>query len=339
MKIGIVTIYKCYNYGSFYQAYGLQRYLESLGHDVSFLDLDTKFNRRYRLRKQFSRDIKRDFFSLKLVFNYIKDWNLYCIKPKDSVKYDLIIIGSDEIWNIHNGSFTCLPEYYGLDLPCNTIITYASCVGRSDLESFANRAELIDGIKNIDAVSVRDDNTEAFVSEIRPNGNAIRVLDPSFLVNWKEVEKPCNYKDFILVYTYDGNWGFSEDYINKTKEFAKATELPLVSVGFRNIWCDKWIACSPREFLGYLRNATYVVTDTFHGTAMSIQYQKEFISLGKGKQKVESLLKELNLFSRLYQDQSDFSHLFAKPIDYSEVNKQIDIKKERSEKFLKKYLR
>lgn len=338
MRIGLVTIYKCYNFGSFYQAYGLQQYLEKLGHKVEFLDLDTDYNKHYRLRKQFNRDISRDVFSLKVIKGYTKDWKLYHIAKETAAKYDLIIIGSDELWNIHNSSFTPLPEYYGINLPCEKVISYASCVGRARLDSFDKNPELLEGIKSINEVSVRDDSTESFVSSLRPDREVTRVVDPSFLADWSLIEKPCKMKDFILVYTYDGDWGFSEENIQKTKDFAEKMGLPLVSVGFRNTWCDKWIAGSPRKFLGYLKNAAYVVTDTFHGTAMSIQYQKEFISLGKGKDKVESLLKEFDLYSRLFTEENVFEAVFSKKTDYASANKIIQSRIKESKDYLNKYI-
>lgn len=333
MKIGLVTIYKCYNYGSFYQAYGLYKCLEDMGHEVSFIPTDTKYNIKYRLRRQFNRDIKRDLFSLKLSKAYLKDWNLYNIAKKNK-DFDLIIIGSDELWNIQNKSFTPSYEYYGLNLPTNNVFTYASCAGRSNISNFKNYPNLLEGIKGIKTVSVRDDETEQFYKELTGKSSVPRVIDPSFLVDWHKIEKSCKEQNFILLYTYDGNWGFSEEYIKATKDFANKKGLPIISVGFKNDWCDKSVACSPREFLGYLNNATYVVTDTFHGTAMSIQYKKQFISMGKGKSKVESLLAELNLKERIFDANNSLDAIAAKDIDYKEIEPLISEKKQNSLKFL-----
>ncbi len=333
MKIGIVTIYRCYNYGSFYQAYGLFEYIKSLGHDVSFLPVDCKYNISYRLHKQFNRDIKRDLFNLKLSASYLKDWKLYSIAGKNENDFDLIIIGSDEIWNINNKTFLPDPRYYGVDLPVEKVFTYASCVGRSCVSDFKDYPSLINGIKNIKTVSARDDATEKFVKELKGTVPP-RVIDPSFLADWRKIEKKTVEKNYILVYTYDGYWGFSDEYIKATKEFAKSKNLPLVSVGFRNDWCDKWVAASPREFLGYLRNASYVVTDTFHGTAMSIQYEKQFVSMGKGKSKVESLLNDFGLSDRIFTADNGFSQITGNSIDYSTVNMLINEKISYSKKFI-----
>lgn len=334
MKIGLVTIYKCYNYGSFFQAYGLQKYLQDMGHEVSFLPTDTKYNIKYRLRKQFNRDIKRDLFSLKSCKAYLRDWRLYNIAKKSQNDFDMIIIGSDEIWNIQNKSFTPDSRYYGLNLPTDKVISYASCVGRSNISSFENYPKLLEGIKGINTVSVRDDETELFYKELTGVTSVQRVIDPSFLIDWHSLQKSCKEHDFILLYTYDGSWGFSEEYIKATKEFAAEKDLPLVSVGFKNDWCDKSIAASPREFLGYLNNATYVVTDTFHGTALSIQYEKQFVSMGKGKQKVESLLHELELSNRIYEGNKKISDIINNDIDYKKINRIIEAKKKQSKLYL-----
>lgn len=334
MKIGLVTIYKCYNYGSFYQAYGLQKCLQDMGHDVSFIPIDTKYNIKYRLKKQFNRNIKRDFFSLKSCRAYLKDWRLYNIAKKSKNDFDIIIIGSDEIWNIQNKTFTPSYEYYGLNLPTENVFTYASCVGRSKISSFDNYPKLLEGIKGIKTVSVRDDETEQFYKELTGVSSVQRVMDPSFLIDWHKLEISCKEHNFILLYTYDGSWGFSEEYITATKDFAKKKGLPIISVGFKNDWCDKTVACGPREFLGYLNNATYVVTDTFHGTAMSVQYKKQFISMGKGKSKVESLLSELNLKERIFDETNSFDMITANDIDYKKLETVISEKTENSIKFL-----
>lgn len=339
MKIGIVTIYKCYNYGSFYQAYGLYKYLEDLGHDVEFIKLDTTYNIKYRLRRQFTRDVKRDIFSLKLISGYVKDWGKYKIASGNSTDYDLVIIGSDEIWNINNKSFTCLPEYYGLNINCENIISYASCVGRAVIDDFDDHKDLIDGIRSLEAVSARDGVTQEFLSQIREDNNIQRVIDPSFLIDWRAVEKPCKRKDFILVYTYDGYWGFSDEFIKASKDFAKSVNLPLICVGFRNTWCDEYTACSPCEFLGYLRNATYVITDTFHGSAMSIQYNKQFVCMGEGKAKTDSLLEEFDLVDRRYNGSRELSEIFSNNIDYSVINQTIKEKTMSSKDYLNRFIK
>ncbi len=334
MKIGLTTIYKCYNYGSFYQAYGLQKCLEDMGHEVYFIPTDTPYNLKYRLRRQFDRDIKRDLFSLKLCKAYLKDWRLYHIAGKNTKDFDLIIIGSDELWNIQNRSFTPSAEYYGLCLPTDRVFTYASCVGRSGIANFESYPKLLEGIKGINTVSVRDDETEGFYKELTGASSVPRVMDPSGLIDWHPLEKECKEQNFILVYTYDGDWGFSEEYIKATRDFAKKKGLPLISAGFKNDWCDKSVACSPREFLGYLRNATYVVTDTFHGTAMSIWYQKQFVSMGRGKAKVESLLSELGLSERIFDEHNALDSIAATDIDYNKIQPLILEKKQTSLRYL-----
>ncbi len=334
MKIGIVTIYKCYNYGSFYQAYGLFDYLKSLGHDVYFLHTDCQYNFKYRFHKQFNRDISRDFFDLKLSLKYLKDWKLYKIAKKNDNDFDAVIVGSDEIWNIKNRSFMPDKRYYGLSLDCKNIFNYATCVGSSTVDDFKDYTEFFDGLKALKYISARDDATEDFLKAVTGKNEIFRVIDPSFLADWSKIEARVDLKNYILVYTYDGFWGFSDEYIKATKAFAKDKGLPLVSVGFKNDWCDIKIAASPREFLGYLRNADFVVTDTFHGTAMSIQYNKQFISMGKGKKKVESLLKEFGMSDRIFSNDNSFEDIAKTQIDYKTVNEIIKEKKALSEKYL-----
>lgn len=339
MNIGIVTIYKCYNYGSFFQAYGLQKYLQDQGHTVHFLPLDSKYNLKYRLRRQFTRDLARDLFSLKLIHGYCRDWRLYAIAPNKRQHYDLIIIGSDELWNIRNKSFTAVPEYYGLNLPCDNIVSYASCVGPSTVADFSSHKDYLEGLKGLRRLSARDEATKQFLSEAVPGREIARVLDPSFLIDWNGLEISVPLKDYILVYTYDGNWGFTEDLIQETKRFAKAMDLPLVSVGFKNDWCDRSIACGPREFLGYLRNAAYVVTGTFHGTVMSIQYQKQFISTCDANRKAGLLLAEFGLTEQIYRPDHPMTEIARNTLDYARIDELIQSKAYASKCYLEKALK
>lgn len=335
MRIGIATIYKAYNYGSFYQAFGLQHYLQGLGHEVRLLNIDSIYNRRYRLRRQLRGGTHNAAFSAKMIGSYRNDWQLYSVERRRKPKYDLVVIGSDELWNIRNGSFCPAPEYYGLSLPSERVVTYASCVGPCGIGDFDERRDLLDGIRGIGMLSARDLATERFLHELMPEKKVTRVLDPSFLVDWEPIEKGVKKEDYILVYTYDGDWGFSGELIEDSKRFSKDSGLPLVSVGFRNDWCDESIACGPRRFLGYLRNARYVLTDTFHGTAMSIQYRKQFMCMGGAGRKSGHLVEEFGLESRLHCAGVAIHDEMQTAIDYSSIDGAIGQKREASMEYLR----
>lgn len=296
MNIGIATIYKCYNFGSFFQAFALQEYLNQQGHTAFFIDTDCPYNRQRRRQRLFSRSftIKKNLFSLKSFLAYRKDWlRLNPISPDQ--KADCVIAGSDEIWNIRNKTFAADTRYYGdtFPIPC---ISYAPSVARASIQDFNHTPELLDFIRSMKQLSARDQATENFLRQLDPTREITQVLDPSFLIDWQKYERPVKSPGkFIMVYTYDNDWGFPDNLIKQTKAFAQKTGLPLYSFGFLHSWCDRSIACSPLEFLGYLRHAEYVITDTFHGTVMSLQYQKRLACMARQKEKISSMALWLGL--------------------------------------------
>lgn len=296
MNIAISTIYKCCNFGSFFQAFALQETLSSLGHEVTFLNTDGKRNHESRRRRLFSRTypLRKNLFSLKSLLAYRRDWKRLNVKPLH-VEPDCVVIGSDEIWNIRNCSFERDPSYYGLGLNCPAIL-YAPSLGGASWKDFSSQQELLEGIASMSRWSARDKSTEEFLRKIDANRHIQSVLDPSFLIDWTHIESPVKKMGkFILVYTYDGNWGMSSDQRSQAMALSRKLGLPLVSFGFLHDWCDKSIACSPLEFLAYLRQAPFVITDTFHGTVMSLQYHKHFACLAPEKQKIQCMAEWLGL--------------------------------------------
>ena len=111
----------------------------------------------------------------------------------------------------------------------------------------------------------------------------------------------CDYKsevpqikdsNYILVYGYD-NRLIEKKYVQEIKAFAKKHGKKLYAVGFFQDWCDKLIVASPLEVLGWVKQADYVVCETFHGTVFSIKYQKQFACIVRdsNRNKLGDLLK------------------------------------------------
>ena len=334
MNIGIATIYKCYNFGSFFQAFALQEYLKSLGHKSFFLETDCAFNRLQRRHRMLSRayPLRKNCFSLKSAWAYRKDWRLLNVADK-SQHVDCIIAGSDEIWNIRNRSFVADERYYGQTAPVSCF-AYAPCIGSASFQDFSSSPNLLGALRTMTHWSARDEATEHFLKQVEPNKQVTRVLDPSFLVDWKKYERHVpSLGEFILVYTYDGIWGFTDEMIQQVKHLAQKTGLPLYSFGFLNEWCDRSISCSPLEFLGYLRQASYVVTDTFHGTVMSLQYHKHLACMDPKKQKIASMASMLGID----MNQLSLDNIKNK-ISYMKIGETIDQLRHQSIAFLENAL-
>lgn len=338
MKIGIVTIYDAYNYGSFLQAFAMQLFLEKQGHDVYILDA-RKSLKSIVAQKYLSKSIYRTKLKLKRYIAYSKDWKLLnIVKIFPEIKLDAVIVGSDEVWNIKNPSFEHVEQFYGYKLPKSKIVAYGPSLGYSTLEDYREKEELIDGIKNNFIFwGVRDSFTEDFLYKIGVKSVDL-ICDPTLLIcnEWHGLEKPYEIEEpFVLYYSYMDNTPFKEYILN----FARINGLKVYSVGFDYKWCDRQFIVSPLQFLYMMSKAKYVVTSTFHGTVFSTLYKKQFVVIHPAV-KVRDYLEKLDLKRESCLDDSfeSFSKLLKNPVDYSHVDKEIFLWRNKSIDILSSYL-
>ena len=272
MKIGILTI-QGLNHGSFLQGFALRTYLENLGHKVSFIN---------NLRpKKFLSSVNslNILFEIKKNFSILSAWKNQPMKTRLKF-YDTVVIGSDIVW-AKNTSI-----YYGHGINANKTIAYAPCCSDNTYEKLDSCA--VQGLKKMDGLSARDTNTAKMV-EMATGRRPPIVLDPSFLIDWTSFEMGDVVNDgYILIYSYTGK-------LKSLRKKALSMDKPLVSVGNYLDWCDLSIPdASPFEFLKWVKHADYVLTDTFHGTAFSLIYQKPFASFLRSH-KVSYQLKTLGI--------------------------------------------
>lgn len=319
-KIGICTLYFANNFGAILQAFALQETLIKLGHEVEFIRIkdvvqdsnESNFNE-YERSKQ--------------ALNLAKE--LYN-KEKDN--YDTIIIGSDELWNLKNPSFEHLDEYFGCNFNCSNIITYAPSANGTTPEMFKNlKGDRIDFSK-LNSISARDLHTQSFVKELSGR-DATLVLDPTLLVeNFNQYAKYSqeNLKDYIVIYGYN----FSDSEIKKITDFANANNKKIYSLGFAKDWCET-LNADIFEFLGYMKKADYVITNTFHGTLFSIILEKEFAVFTNHSSKLEDVLTKFDLSSRDAMDEDSLDKILSVKVNYDRVNELKSKHREKSLEYLK----
>ena len=106
--------------------------------------------------------------------------------------------------------------------------------------------------------------------------------------------------------------------------FARQNNLRIISAGFYHKWCDKCVDGSPIDILGYFKYAKYVITDTFHGSVMSLITNANFIAKIRGnKNKLYDLLTRFNLSERIVENFNMLDKVLNTKIDYEQVNKII----------------
>ena len=165
-------------------------------------------------------------------------------------------------------------------------------------------------------------------------------LDPVFLYDYKdEIEEKQLDFEYILIYAYDGRIN-SEVEIEAIQSFAKENNLKTLSAGLYQSWCDKNISANPFEILGYIKNAHYVVTDTFHGSVFSIKYKKPFAALIResNTEKLYDLLSRFNLEGHNLKVINDLPNILKKHIDGEDIDRIIKGYKKSAVQYLGEFI-
>lgn len=312
MKIGIITFHYANNYGAVFQSYALSAYLRSIGHEVELIDYqsDDMINGG-ALRCPLSRTaIKADIYTIyikwrkfrkistedhaKAAFDDFRN-KFLTISPRrytsftelrdDPPRCDAYICGSDQIWNppIHVGVD---PAYYLEFAPAGRRrIAYAASFGRNDIEPYY-RAEMARLLEKMDALSVREKNGADLVERLTGRSAAWHP-DPTLLLD-----------DYDAITTAPAESGYLFTYILREKEWVeKANQLvadklqaPVIDPHRKKM--------SPTEWIGYLKNAKFVVTNSFHGTVFSIIFRKPFVTVGLTGKKASLNDRMLSLLGR-----------------------------------------
>ena len=366
--VGILSMQRVVNYGSFMQAYALKRVVESFGHHCEFRDFRRGLPRHQgskvkypgmiaRLAKlpiAFTRpvgSVEKRLFRKKLQ-NLFKEhcWPLLGMGPEMNygLKCDVMIIGSDEVFNYtQNAAFGYVPCLFGHGIEARRIITYAASAGYAnlpDIEADGIGEELAAGFRRIDRFSVRDENTREIVAKYADRA-ATLVLDPTLIYDFRDELVPSARQDgYLLIYAYEGRMEDPAEVMG-VRQFALQNGLKTVSVGFYHHWCDENLVPTPFEMLGLFRDARHIVTDTFHGTIFSIKYNKQFVTLirsehalGSNANKVGFLLRQFGLEARVIRDMSLLSEALLQPIEYSVANNRLAEMRRQSLEFLSRAL-
>lgn len=340
MKILIVTVYNSENCGSYLQAFALSEFLKAQGHEVAFLKRQTKgtshdFREHFKssLRLFFSLRIKPAIKNMRLWSNFQRSIKRFSIVDLNSSFYkecELVVIGSDTVWNFDSHYFTTHAKIFcGEVFRGKQVITYAASLANTSIDRFKQVTS--DGrlLSNVTTCLVRDENT-LVAYETTTRREADLVCDPTLLVN-KETFYPLmrnvDNKPYLLIYCFGGK---IEDSIKKSiVGFSRKNNLQIISMTVGGDWVTL-VDKTPENMITYFSNASFVVTDTFHGTAFTILYNIPFAVIDKGKKKVKDLLSTYNQVYRLFSESDRLSEILNKR--FSEADKkQIDVVRNNSE--------
>lgn len=305
-KIGICTLYFGNNFGAILQAFALQEVLKEMGHEVEFIKVkDIQINMNQPNADLFEES--RKYINLnENVFDKVKD------------KYDAIIIGSDEMWNINNRTFEHLDEYFGKNLIADKIVSYAPSANGVTCEQLKEFYGDKVKFEEFDHISARDEGTQKLVKDISGR-DATLVLDPTLLVSdfSKYATNPFpDLKDYIILYGYK----FSEEEKNKIIKFAKENNKKIYSLVFELDWAET-LYVDIFGFLGVIKNADYMMTNTFHGTLFALILEKEFAVFSNKNSKVVDIINKFQFQERDAINASDLNEIFDEKVNYEKINK------------------
>lgn len=241
--------------------------------------------------------------------------------------YDMVIVGSDQVWSPR---ITLSDELYFLgDKCCSNIkkVAYAASFGDyKDL--WKNKSEVSGWLKEFDSISVREESGRQILKELGIGG-AKTVLDPTLLLtgdDWSEYERSSNRS---------GKFVFAYAVSERDRTLANARRVAR-TIGAEVVFLECYPkmpahgvttvnSIGPDEFIWYIRNASYIVTSSFHGMCFSILFQRPFRFVTSKGAEVEhtrtyALATALGLEGLLLREET----AVAPEIDYSSVNKLLE---------------
>lgn len=353
MKIVTVTYSRSYNFGANLQAYALQKFLRQQGHTCQIIDTRVTPHRPVAYRKDpkgllvnlftyWNRDkLDKGNYAFEN-FNYGEDdrtenYADYARLYTDPPQAEAFISGSDQVFTPNLMS----PLYFLDFVPTGKKrISYAASIGVNQIPA-DKKEQFAAYLKAFDYISVREKNAADLIKSLIDRPVEVHV-DPVFLLDaeeWKKVEKPVAYinKPYILCYFMYRPPGMNQ----MLKRLHKETGLDIVLVdttAFRNIYNNKLVLdAGPQEFLWLLHHAEKVVTSSFHGTALSIVYGKEFCTVNNAANpsRINQLADVFSLHDHLVTPSDIGGHY---PLDRRRVARIIKDEQARSASYLKRAL-
>jgi len=349
VKVFIITIHHIHNFGSVYQAYSLYRFLKDNGYDAEIIDYRPKYyiNGRNKIKTfvgktlYLSSYLKRKTKFEKFIIENIKTTNqkFYTLNQLENFyknSKEVFIAGGDQLWNDYHPC-GCDDAYKLCFTKSNKKFSYATSMGRDNYTE-TELINLADKIKDFNIITLRENST-VHLLERYSNVPVKHVIDPVGLLDVdflkKSAIKPKITEKYAVMYLAD-----SSEILNQSVQFlTEKMHLKIIHIcGFKKkCYCDVFEKdVGPQEILGYILNADFVLSASFHATLFSILFNKQFATLLPGERtnaRIEDILNYVNLSDRIIKNMKDINVL-SKRIDFVPVNKVIDEFREKSRKTL-----
>ena len=351
IKVGLITFHDTNNFGSYLQTYGLSRAIEDLGYECEIIDYQCESIVTREIPKPFLFTLNPKQIIIELLFNIRKRTKYKKLKQflqdNASVKfrcdrsniaeinahYDKFVVGSDIVWGL---DITKNDLTYFLDFVQNREkkIAFSSSIGNKWSES--ERIILKPYLEDFSNIAVREDEAAEWISEIIEKRPEV-VCDPTMLIDvatWKSfVSDKYSSHNYVLVYFT------TRESINDALRYAKRLSLPVYVInyslpirGVKNVRPDNM-----SDFLSLINNASFIFTGSYHGFLFSIYFNKQFAYYNRAhKSRMNTLASRFGVEGH---DGALYDVLKMEPIDYSLVNKDLEIYRKKSIDVLESFLK
>ena len=357
MKIGILTFHCAHNYGAVLQAYALQTYLQSIGHDACIIDYRPRY-----LTKPYDIFDRHRFFSrnpAKFAYHTLRELTLLPSRfqrhasfehfistrlhlfpyrqPEDLKSFDLVLLGSDQIWtkSITGNRYDNL--YWGLDVPV-PVATYAASA-RNLGQAAEDRQYISRALAHLMAISLREDTLIPLLAPLTQTP-LWHVLDPTLLIDAKAYEPLLRNANpphgrYVLVYQVGHHPTLNQTATAIARQLkCSVIELAAYANSRKSHGCTMLRTASPETFLAYIRHAACVVTTSFHGTALATLLRRPFYTVRWGNnvdERAASLLKALGLEHRSLA--ANEIPQFSEP-DFAKTHERLRLMREKSYRYI-----
>lgn len=346
MKIALLTIWHCYNYGAELQTYATVRALRELGHEVEVID--------YRLneKKKYNSFIKNlslflhDLAPVKLKFKHF--WKKYIPSTKyygsihelveNPPQADLYLVGSDQVWNPQitgDKATVYFLTFVPQDKKC---ASYASSIGTEEWYGNNELTEIAKkSLSRFFGISCREEQGCKIIKKVFER-ETTAVLDPTLLHRaYPELIKKVRTKRTLAYYQLSN----SPVLMNFAKKKALDFGLTFVDVNKQTYLTSTfgWNRRSVQQWIKAIAESSFVITHSFHGVAMCLLHHKQFVVVyenGNRISRIQNILRMLDLEDRLFTsiEDAEISDIWNNKIDYKQVDNLLNIKREISWNYL-----
>ena len=370
-KVILTTVFTGYNYGSSLQALAGKLVLQELGYDCKLVGMKSVVKGRdIRLKKlatiiyrslilRGSRDSKalstyQDSYKKKLIGdsaarfaqftsdflqpNYLS-WRCMKKAAKESVA---CFAGSDQIWN--SSTMYVDPIYYLRFAPANTRVALAPSFGRNFVAEY-NVDKISKWVDDFAYLSVREDSGVKLIKDMTGR-DAVNLVDPTLMVDGETWRKKLGIVDrdenYILAYFLDKPSESARSAIGELKESLGCDVIAIPYQFDEMDYCDKVVPTGPIEFIDLINNAKCVLTDSFHGTAFSINLHTPFYVFARDygtahsqNSRVESILNKMNMQDRFEPNEGPQKY---SEIDFNKSEEVLTVERTKARDYLKSAL-